>query len=125
MAAKATGEFSFKAVTITYSEGPTGGPAGLIRQVNLEGTVTGFGRTRATAIFNGGPKGGSYSVCGSGLLDDGDVLSALGRGTYESVGKHRLRTRGVTEFSDGKRVSAEGEVDIVEQTWKGTFSELS
>ena len=120
MAAK--GEFSFKAITITYSQGPVG----VVAQANWEGTVSGFGSVFSTVTYSGGPKGGSYSLCERAFMDDGDMLSAIGQGTYEAVGKHRWRTRGVVEISDdGRRFRVEGEIDIHARSWKGTFSELS
>jgi hypothetical protein len=122
MAGKASGEFSFKAITATYSPGPAGG---VLSQVNWEGTVSGFGAAFGTATYSGGPKGGSYSMCGQLFMDDGDVLTSIGKGTYEAVGKHRWRTRSVIEISDGRRTRSEGEIDLASRSWKGTFSELS
>jgi len=49
---KAVGEFSFKAITVTYSPGPAGS---VLAQVNWEGTATGFGAVFATATYVGGP----------------------------------------------------------------------
>ena len=121
MASKASGEFSFKAITATYSPGPAGG---VLSQVNWEGTVSGFGAAFGTATYSGGPKGGSYSMCGQVFMDDGDVLTSIGKGTYEAVGKHRWRTRSVTEISDGRRTRSEGEIDLASRSCKGTFSEL-
>ena len=48
---KAVGEFSFKAITVTYSPGPAGS---VLAQVNWEGTATGFGAVFATATYVGG-----------------------------------------------------------------------
>jgi hypothetical protein len=121
--AGATGEFSFKAITATYSPGPAGG---VLSQVNWEGTYSGFGTVFSTITFSGGPKGGSYSLCEQAFMDDGEVLSAIGQGTYEAVGKHRWRSRGVTQILDnGRRFRADGEIDLASRSWKGTFSELS
>ena len=88
-AGKAIGEFSFKAVTITYSPGPAGS---VLAQANWEGTVTGFGAVFSTATYVGGPKSGTFSSCGAAYLDNGDGLNAASQGTYESSGKHRWRT---------------------------------
>jgi hypothetical protein len=122
MAGKAIGEFSFKAITATYSPGPAGG---VLNQVNWEGTATGFGAVFGTTTFAGSGKGGTYSWCAEAFLDDGGVVTAAGPFTYESVGKHRWSTKGYVEISDGRRFAVEGEVDLSSRSWKGTFSELS
>jgi hypothetical protein len=121
MAGKAIGEFSLKAITGTYSPGPAGS---VLNQVNWEGTATGFGMVFGTATFVGGPKGGSLSWCGEAFLDNGDVLSAGGPGTVESVGKHRWRTKGYLEISDGRRIATEGEIDLASRSWKGKLFEI-
>jgi hypothetical protein len=122
MAGKAIGEFSLKAITATYSPGPAGG---VLNQVNWEGTATGFGAVFGTATFAGGPKGGTFSWCAGAFLDNGDAVTAVGSGTYESAGKHRWRTKGYVDISDGQRHASEGEIDLASRTWKGTLFELS
>ncbi len=119
---KALGEFSFKAITATYSPGPAGS---VLSQVNWEGTVTGFGAVFGTATYVGGPKNGTFGMCSAAYMDDGDGLSAIGQGTYESVGKHRWRTEGFTQISNGQRVRGEGEMDLAARSWKGTIFEMS
>ena len=84
MAGKAIGEFSFKAITATYSPGPAGG---VLNQVNWEGTASGFGAVFGTATFAGGGKGGTYASSGEAFMDDGSVLTGGGPGTVESTGK--------------------------------------
>ena len=119
---KAVGEFSFKAITVTYSPGPAGS---VLAQVNWEGTATGFGAVFATATYVGGPKGGSYSECGAAFMDDGRALTGIGQGTTESTGKHRWRTEGFMQISDGRRIASEGEMDLASRSWKGTLFEMS
>jgi hypothetical protein len=119
---KAIGEFSMKAITATYSPGPAGG---VLSHVNWEGTATGFGTIFGTATYSGGPKGGNHSWCGVAYLDNGDALTALGQGTYETTGKHRWRTEAFMQLSDGRRISSEGEMDLASRTWKGKVFELS
>ena len=101
---KAIGEFSFKAVTVTYSPGPAGG---VLAETNWEGTATGFGAVFATATYVGGPKSGTFSLWGA-YLDNGDVFTGIGQGTYESTGKHRWRTEDFMQISDGRRIASEG-----------------
>ena len=122
MAGKAIGEFSFKAITATYSPGPAGG---VLSQVNWEGTATGFGTVFGTATYSGGPKGGTYTWCAEAFMDDGDVLTGFGPGTFETSGKHRWRTKGFMQLSDGRRGAGEGEIDLAARSWKGTVHELS
>ena len=119
---KAIGEFSFKAVTIKYSPGPAGS---VLVETNWEGTVTGFGAVFGTATYVGGPKNGTFSSCSVAYMDNGDGLSAIGQGTYESSGKHRWRTESFTQISDGRRVRGEGEMDLAARSWKGTVFEMS
>jgi hypothetical protein len=119
---KAVGEFSFKAITSTHTPGPAGS---VLNQVNWEGTGTGFGAIFATATYVGGPKGGTYSTCGAAYLDNGDALTSVGQGTYESIGKHRWRTESFVQLSDGRRLRGEGESDLASRSWKGTMFEMS
>ena len=119
---KAIGEFSFKAITATHSPGPAGS---VLNQVNWEGTATGFGAVFVTATYVGGPKGGTYSDCSAAYLDNGEGLTGMGQGTTESIGKHRWRTAGFAQISDGRRVASEGEIDLASRSWKGKISEMS
>jgi hypothetical protein len=119
---KAIGEFSFKVVTIANSPGPAGS---VLSQVNWEGTATGFGAVFATATYVGGPKNGTFSECGTAYLDNGDGLSGIGQGTYESKGKHQWRTESFMQISDGRRVRGEGEINLASRSWKGQLFEMS
>ncbi len=53
------------------------------------------------------------------------ALNGAGQGTYESVGKHKWRTANVAEVSDGRRIRAEGEIDLASRSWKGKLFEMS
>ena len=119
---KQIGEFSFKSVTGSSSPGPAGS---VLIQVNWEGTATGFGTVFDTATYVGGPKNGTFSDCGIAYLDNGDALSGIGQGTYESTGKHRWHTEGFMQISDGRRIASEGEMDLAERSWKGKIFEMS
>ena len=111
--AKAVGEFSFKAITSTHTPGPAGS---VLNQVNWEGTGTGFDAIFATATYIGGPKGETYSTCGAAYLDNGDALTSVGQGAYESIGKHRWRTENFMQMSDGRRLRGEGEIDLASRS---------
>jgi len=119
---KQIGEFSFKAITATFSPGPGGS---VLNQVNWEGTATGFGAVFGTATYVGGPKNGTYSWCGTAYLDNGDAISAIGQGTYDSNGKHRWRTQGFVQISDGRIVASEAEIDLATRSWAGKMFEKS
>ena len=120
---KPIGEYSLKMVTFTATPGSAGSP---LIQVNWEGTATGFGAVFGTATYAGSPpKGGTFSWCSVGYLDNGDALSAIGQGTYESTGKHQWRTQGFFQVSDGRRLTSEGEVDLASRSWKGKMFEMS
>ena len=115
---KQLGEFSLRAITATYSPGPAGS---VLSQVNWEGTATGFGAVFGTATYVGGPKGGTFSYCAEAFLDNGDAVTGIGQGTFESTGKHRWRTNGFIQISDGRRIATEGEMDLASRSWKGKY----
>ncbi|HEY6298864.1 MAG TPA: hypothetical protein VIW95_04400 [Candidatus Binatus sp.] len=121
-AGKKIGEFSFKFTTFINTPGPAGG---VFRQVTWEGPATGFGAVFTTVTFDGSSKGGTYSECGTAFMDNGDFMHGIGQGTYESTAKHRWRTLGFMQLSDGRRMSSEGEIDLAERSWKGKLFEMS
>jgi hypothetical protein len=116
---KPNGEYSFKSITSTLTPGPGGS---VLNQVNWEGTATGFGALFGTAVFVGGPKGGTFSWCSVSFLDNGEGVNSVGQGTYESIGKNRWSTKTVVEISDGRRLTSSGEIDLAARSWKGTFT---
>ena len=64
-------------------------------------------------------------MCAAAYLDNGDGLTGLGQGTYESAGKHRWRTENFMQIADGRRIRGEGEMNLVSRSWKGTLFEMS
>jgi hypothetical protein len=116
---KQAGEYSFKATSFTLTPGPAGST---LIQANWEGTATGYGTVLGTLTVVGG-KSGTLSWCSEGYLDNGDELYGPGSGTYESIGKHRWRTQLIVQISDGRTVSAEGEVDLANRSWNGKLFE--
>ena len=118
-AGKAIGEFSLKSITATIIPGPGGSQ---LSQVNWEGTGTGFGASFLTTTFVGG-RDGTFSLNWVSYLENGDGLTGSGQGTYESVGKNRWRTVNAADVSDGRRIRAEGEIDLAARSWKGTLLE--
>jgi hypothetical protein len=119
--AKQIGEFSLKSASSSHSPGPAGS---VLTQVNWEGTATGFGATFGTATYVGG-KSGTYTLCAKAYLDNGEEISGIGPGTYESTGKHQWHTKGFLDLSDGRRISSEGEMNLAERSWKGKIFETN
>jgi hypothetical protein len=71
------------------------------------------------------PRNGTFSECATAYLDNGDGLQGIGQGTYESTGKHKWRTGGFMQISDGRRITAEGEIDLAARSYKGKIFEMS
>lgn len=119
MAGKPIGEFTSKFTSITLSPGPAGS---IIIQGNAEGTATGFGSVLGTITTVGGDSG-TFSYCGWAALDDGQSLTGIGSGTYTTVGKHRVRTQGYVQISDGRMIATDGEIDLATRSWNGKLFE--
>ncbi len=69
-----------------------------------------------------GGKSGTFSWCSSVFLDNGEQLSGIGPGTYESIDK---RTQGFAEIFDGRTFAWEGEIDLAARSWNGKVFEKS
>jgi len=122
-AGKQVGEFSLKAITLTFTPGPAGST---LVQVNYEGTATGFGAVLGTATYvSAGMKSGTWSWCAGAYLDNGESVTGTGQGTIESSGRHKWHTRGSLQISDGRSLGLEGEVDLTARSWSGTLFERS
>ncbi len=133
---KQIGEYSLKFTSLTLTPGPA---SSVLVQGNCEGPVTGFpdrnealdGTVLGTATFVGVGKNGTYSWCSQGYMEDGQVTTGGGSGSYESVGKHRWHTQGVVQISDvgaaggyvGQTVATEGEIDLAARSWTGKIFE--
>ena len=91
---KELGGFSFKVTSLTFSAGPNDS---VMIHVNCEGKAPG-GTVALTLECTPG-KSGPYNTYGTNYLDNGDVLTTKGTGTFESSGKYRWRTQAdVTRF---------------------------
>ena len=118
---KQVGEFSLKFTSLTLTPGPAGS---IVTQGNCEGSATGYGTVLGTGAFVGG-KSGTFSACWAAYLDNGEQLSGIGSGTYESSGKHRWRTQHVIQISNGTSIVNEGEIDLATRSWTGKNFENS
>ena len=106
------GEFSYKVTSATYSD--TG------VQINLDGTVTGYGRVQGTLTVTGEPgaTSGKASFRATAFLDDGKLINGSGEGTWETVGKHKWRIRGVN-YVGGRTIASDGELELATQSLQG------
>ena len=120
-AGQQSGEFSLKIASLIFTPGPANS---VLVQANCEGTATGFGAVLDTGTFVVG-KSGTHSLCGAAYLDNGDIITFTGQGTHESSGRHKWRTQGVNQLSDGRTTAVEGEIDLAARTWSGKFVERS
>jgi len=60
---------------------------------------------------------------GTNYLDNGDIITTKGSGTFESSGIHRWRTQADVTRSDGGTIHTEGEMELAGRTWKGKVFE--
>jgi hypothetical protein len=118
MAGKQIGEFSFKATSLTYCSGPNDG---LAVQINCEGEA--LGGTVALTLTCTPSKSGSYTTLGAQYLDNGDINTSKGNGSFESIGAHRWRTQGDVVISDGRVLHTEGEMELASRSWSGKVFE--
>lgn len=116
-------EFSLKATSLTYTPGSEGA---IVVAQNFEGTATGFGAVlgTGTATAAAGLKRGTWTWFGAAYLENGEVVTGTGHGTFESMGgTHKWRTVGFNQLSDGRTLALEGEVNLATRTWSGTLHE--
>jgi hypothetical protein len=118
MAGKPIGEFSFKIISLTFSSGPNDG---VVLQVNCEGKV--LGGTVALTLACTPGKSGSYTTRGAQYLENGDINTSKGSGSFESSGIHRWRIQGDVLISDGRTLHTEGEMDLASRLWSGKVFE--
>jgi hypothetical protein len=115
---KQIGEFSYKVTSTTYSETSA--------QINLHGTATGFGTVEGTMTVTGEPgaTSGKVSFRAAAFLDDGKIINGTGEGTWETVGKHKWRVRGIN-YVDGRTFASDGELELATQSFSGKLYEWS
>jgi hypothetical protein len=118
MSGKQIGEFSFKITSLTFSAGPNDS---VMIQVNYEGQAPG-GTVAGTLACTPG-KSGPYTTYGANYLDNGDILTTKGSGTFESSGINRWRTQAEVTRSDGRTLHVEGEMELAGRSWRGKVFE--
>jgi hypothetical protein len=118
---KEIGTFSLKSTSTRYAEG--GGSV----EITYDGTATGFGTVLGTMILRGaqGAKGGPCSWTGQGFLENGEVVSGAGQGTWEELGKHQWRTRMIVATTDGHTHASDGKLDLASRTLSGKMFDWS
>ena len=104
---------AYKITSVIFTPGPANS---VLAQVNFEGPAQGYGTVLGTGTFVVG-KSGTYSGCAAAYLDNGDIITYTGRGTYESSGRHKWRLQEVGQLSDGRTLAVEGEIDLAARTW--------
>lgn len=118
---KEIGTFSLKSTSTRYAEG--GGTV----EITYDGTATGFGTVLGSMTLRGEPgaKGGPCSWTGQGFLENGEVVSGAGQGTWEELGKHQWRTRMIVATSDGHTHASDGKLDLASRTLSGKMFDWS
>ena len=114
------GEFSLKATSVTYRVGAV--------EVNYDGSASGFGRVQGTMTFVvSAPeaKSGTCSWNGAAYMDNGEVQGGSAEGTWEEIGKHMWRVRGINYLTDGRSFATDGEVDLATDSYTGQLFEWS
>ena len=117
---KELGSFSFKITSSTYEAEGT--------RVNVEGAAEGFGPVTGTLVFRTEPGQqtiGTVTWRGAAFPENGAVLSGVGEGSYEALGRHQWRTRSVIRTSDGRIFGSDGVIDIAKRTFTGKNLEWS
>ena len=117
---KEIGNFSLKITSVTVlDDGST---------ANCDGTADNFGTVLGTLTFSGGDpsvQSGPLSWRGESYLENGEVLRAVGEGTYEGLGNHKWRTRLIITTSDGQTFASDGELSLETRTLTGKTLEWS
>ena len=116
------GEFSYTSKGVTVSDASSTGGGSL--KVDYEGTATGYGFVASTMTFSvaeAGAKSGTISANNVAWLDNGDSMSAVGTGVFNSSGVNTWRVRSMVVVSDGTIILSDGEVSLAERTYKGNM----
>jgi hypothetical protein len=112
------GEFSFKITSLNFSGGPNGS---VMVQVNCEGQTPGGIVALTLACMP--CKSGRYTTYGTNYLDNGDIITTKGSGSFESSGLRCWRTQADVTRSDGHAIRTEGEMDLASRSWSGKVFE--
>jgi hypothetical protein len=118
---KEIGQFSLKSTSTRYSD--EGGSV----EITYDGTATGYGTVLGTLTLRGEPgaKAGPCSWRGQGFLENGEVVSGMGTGTWEELGKHQWRTRLVVATTDGRTHASDGKLDLASRALTGKMFDCS
>jgi hypothetical protein len=70
-----------------------------------------------------GAKSGTCSWIGVLYRDDGEEGTAKGEGTWEKIGPHTWRIRGIDYLTDGRTIAFEGEIQLAARSFNGSLYE--
>jgi hypothetical protein len=96
-------------------------------QITYDGTASGYGTVLGTMTLRGEPgaKIGPCSWRGQGFLENGEIISGAGQGTWEELGKHQWRTRMIVTTSDGRTHASDGKLDLKSRSLTGKMFDWS
>ena len=112
---KEIGSFSLKVTSTAFSDDGTA-------WVNCDGTADNFGTVLGTLKFAGGDPNaqtGALSWRGNSFRENGEAVTAVGEGSYETLGNHRWRTRLVISTSDGQTFASDGVLVLADRAITG------
>ena len=117
---KPIGDFSFTSRGVTVSAPDAGGGGSL--KVDYEGPATGYGFVASTMTFNvaePGAKSGTVTANNVAWMDNGDSMSGVASGFFNSSGVNTWRVRSMVIVSDGTILLSDGEISLADRTYKG------
>ena len=116
------GEFEFTSRGLSVSD-PSSNGGGSIT-VEYQGTATDYGVVASSMTFTvqeAGAKSGTISANNVAWLENGESVSGVSKGVFDSSGTNTWRVRAMVVVSDGAVLLSEGEVSLAEQTYKGNL----
>jgi hypothetical protein len=68
-------------------------------------------------------KSGRYTTYETSYLNNGDIITTKGTGSFESSGIHLWRIQADVICSHGRTLHTEGEMELASRTWNGKVFE--
>jgi hypothetical protein len=89
---------------------------------DLEGTAEGFGTVLGTITFRpAGYTSGTFDFVMVSYPETGDSVIARGSGEHSLDAPGRWSTSGTSTLSNGDNYKHEGNLDLANRSWSGTF----